>query len=142
MGITEFRESLAPRSQMNKTFFPFKPMLPSASARFIMNGMSTSVERATPIPVFRERSKKLRRVISLILGSIKLLFFETLQGHEVRNHASHARVVSCRGSAQRAERVHRAIVRRVQEIDGRRAISIQIGFSFPRVNDAQEIIHY
>ena len=63
--MTELRESFAPRKKMKRSFFPFKPMVPSASARFTTRGMSTSVDKATPRPILKLRSRKPRRVMML-----------------------------------------------------------------------------
>src|SRR6476646_6936952 len=92
MGMTEFRESLAPRRKMNKSFFPFRPMVPSASARFMMNGMSDCVARAPPRPIFVERSRKPRRVMRLGL-CIALLFLKALQREQHRDAAADSRFV-------------------------------------------------
>src|SRR6478736_3441860 len=95
MGMTEFRESFAPRSQMNRTFLPFNPMLPSARARFITNGISARVESATAMLVLNERSRKARRVMMLrLLGCIRLLLLKTLGGHQQGHHAANAGIVS------------------------------------------------
>ena len=67
MGMMLFSPSFPNRSQMKRTFLPFKPMLPSASARFITNGMSTRVESAAAMPIFAERLRKVRREKTLKL---------------------------------------------------------------------------
>ena len=56
-----FNPSLPKRSQMKRTFLPFNPMLPSARARFITKGISTSVESAAAMPTLAERLRKVRR---------------------------------------------------------------------------------
>src|SRR5215204_4262663 len=98
MGMRELRPSLAPRNQMKRTFLPW-PIVPSAKARFITIGMSTSVDRATARLAFAELLRKLRRVIRFSLQlplecRIKLLFLETLQCHEHGHHATDASIVN------------------------------------------------
>src|SRR5438045_3216733 len=105
MGTTEVRASLAPRRKMNSSFFvlplaPGTPMVPSANARLTTSGMSTSVERATPNPSLKLRSRKPRRVrmlkccIELVESTVeKLLFLEPGRGHQHRDHAADTRVV-------------------------------------------------
>src|SRR5262245_57828583 len=108
VGMTEFKLSLAPRSQMKSSFLPFSPMLPSARARFMTNGMSTSVATAAARPAFAPVPRNERRVIMLIwLFCIRLLLLESLGRHEERNHPTHARVVGRRRVHQRAERRRR-----------------------------------
>src|SRR6266699_1312108 len=135
MGITEFRASLAPRRKIKSSFFVFPsrpgtPMVPSANARFTTSGMSTSVERATPNPILKLRSKKPRRVrmlkccIGLLGSSVEnLLFLEARRGHQHRNHATDTCIVSRAGKTnhgQAAEcRGSGTVVGCVQEIDRR-----------------------
>src|ERR1051326_2016566 len=106
--MTELSASLAPRNQMKSSFFPLRPIEPSASARLITNGISTRVDRATARLVFTERSKKLRRVMILQLQvCIILLFLETLQGHQPRHHPSNSpvvRIITRPGISESAER--------------------------------------
>src|SRR5438552_15334393 len=92
MGMTEFKPSLAPRRKIKSSFFPLRPMLPSASARFITNGMSTRVDNATPNPTLAEWSRKDRRERTL-KECIRLLFLKTLKGHQHRQHAPDPSVV-------------------------------------------------
>src|SRR6185369_551551 len=92
-GITEFSESFEPRRKMNRNFFPLRPMLPSASARFITNGMSTRVDKATPIPILKLRSKKLRREMILKFSIKFLLFLKALEGQEHGHHAPNPDIV-------------------------------------------------
>src|SRR2546425_3888819 len=111
MGITEFSASLAPRRKINSSFLVFPlapgtPMVPSANARFTTSGMSTNVERATPSPSLKLRSKNPRRVrmlkccIRLLeLAVENLLFLEAGRGHQHRNHAADTCVVSRAGNA-------------------------------------------
>src|SRR6185436_20263397 len=102
MGMTELSASLAPRSQMNRSFLPFKPMVPSASARFITKGMSTNVEGATPIPILNDRSKNERREMMLKL-LIMLLLLKAWKSHKHRDHAANAIVISGPGRAAHAQ---------------------------------------
>src|SRR5712691_3304957 len=73
--------SFPKRSQMKRIFLPFCPMLPSAKARFMTNGMSTKVDSATARLVLIDRSRNLRREIILKL-CIGLLLLEALKGHQ------------------------------------------------------------
>src|SRR6266542_5993471 len=105
MGITEFSASLAPRRKINSSFFVFPlgpgtPIVPSANARLMTSGMSTSVDRATPNPSLKLRSKKPRRVrmlkccIGVVESSVEnLLFLEAGRGHEHGNHATDTGVI-------------------------------------------------
>src|SRR5213082_445135 len=93
MGATELRASLAPRSQMKRSFFPFSPMLPSARARFITKGISTRVESATARLLLAERPRKLRRVRRFNWLFCILLFVKTLQDHQHRHHPPDPRVI-------------------------------------------------
>src|SRR6185436_14214899 len=144
MGITELIASLAPRRKMKRSFFPLRPILPSASARFITNGMSTKVDNATPRPNLNERSKKARRVKILKLRILLLL--ESLKAHQRADHAADTLVIIRRG-----RRVHLRIGERrrvgcrigaavVQRTDGRAAIEGEVSRAFARIKDAQKII--
>src|SRR3989442_16031358 len=140
MGITELSASLAPRRKMNSNFFPFNPMLPSAKARFMTNGISTSVDNATPRPSLKERSRKPRRV--RILNCCILLLLETLEGHQRANHTTNTRVVG-RGIARHGLSTQRrriAAVVRVQKVDGQSPVEIQIRLAFARIKYAKYII--
>src|SRR5258706_11123684 len=104
MGMTELSASLAPRSQMKRTFLPLRPMVPSARARFMTSGMSTSVDRATAMPALVVWPRNERRVRTLRLDfCIKLLLLETLESHEHRHHAADPGVIVRGGVAQAAE---------------------------------------
>src|SRR5947207_7833598 len=127
--MTEFSASLAPRRKTKSSFLtlpsgPGTPMLPSASARFITQGMSTSVESATPSPILKPRSKKVRRE-RILLFCIGLLFVEALKSHEHRHHAADAGVI---GHGRVAQDVQRrggdAVVRGVQEVQRRGPVKI------------------
>src|SRR5689334_19732791 len=119
MGATELRPSFAPRSQMNNTFLPFSPMLPSARARFMTKGMSVRVDKATAMLALNERSKNVRRVMRLRLPfCIQLLLLKSLRRHQHGNHAPHAGVIVRRCVGQGAEGRRGAVVRRVEETDG------------------------
>src|SRR5438552_2133507 len=158
MGITEFSASLAPRRKINNSFFVFPlasrtPMVPSASARLTTSGMSTSVERATPNPSLKLRSKKPRRVrmlkccIELFDSAVEnLLFLEAGRSHQHRNHAADTRIVSRTGNAahsQSAEwRRSGPCVSCVQEVDRRLAVNLQIRFAFAREQQVQEIVRH
>src|SRR6266516_7411839 len=145
MGITEFSASLAPRRKINSSFLVFPlapgtPMVPSANARFTTSGMSTNVERATPNPSLKLRSKKPRRVrmlkccIGVVESSVEnLLFLEAGRGHQHGNHATETRVVSGAGNAahgQGAKRGWCSSVSGVQEVDRHLAVNLQIRFAF------------
>src|SRR5436309_12386735 len=97
MGMRELSESLAPRRKIKSNFLPFRPMLPSARARFTTKGMSTRVERAMPMPILKERSKKPRRV--MIFKCCILLFLKTLHGHQHAHQAPNAVIVGLAGNA-------------------------------------------
>src|SRR5213596_3589337 len=103
--MTEFNPSLAPRSQMKRIFLPFKPMLPSASARFMTNGMSTRVDSATAMLVLNDWLRKARRerILKFLYCCISLLLLETRESHQHRHHAAHARVVIGACVAQHVE---------------------------------------
>src|SRR5436309_7458894 len=145
MGMTEFSASLAPRSQMNSTFLPFKPMVPSARAFFTTSGTSIKVPNATAAPVLKLRSRKDRRVRTFrvdLLFCISSLLLESLEGHQHGDHAAHAQVVSAGGrGADRevGEQGGGAVVGRVEKVHGRRPVQIEIGSSFPgeEVTDKQ-----
>src|SRR5688500_7299563 len=142
--MSEFKPSLAPRNQMNRSFFPFSPMLPSASARFMTIGMSTSEARAAAIPALDAVLRKARRLRMLkwwccISGSW-LLLLKTLHGHQHGDHAAHTCVIGGARVAQRGEEVRRAVVGCVEEVDGQRPVAIKVRLSFARLNDAQEIV--
>src|SRR6266566_7151056 len=148
MGITELRASLAPRRKINSSFFVFPlapgtPMVPSANARLTTSGMSTSVDRATPKPSLKLRSKKPRRVrilkccIELFGSRVKsLLLLKAGRGHQHGNHAADTRIVNRASHAahsQAAEwRGSRAVVGRVQEIDRCGPINGKIRLPFTR----------
>src|SRR5260221_34022 len=91
MGTTVFNPSLAPRRKIKKSFLPFRPMLPSASARFTTRGMSVSVASAMPRLILKLRSMKDRR--ERMLKSRILLFLEALEGHQHSDHAAHPLIV-------------------------------------------------
>src|SRR6266705_1623701 len=103
--MTEFNPSLAPRSQMKRIFLPFKPMLPSASARFMTNGMSTSVDSATAMLVLNDWLKKARRerILKCLYCCISLLLLETGESHQHRHHAPQAGIVIGGRVAQKVE---------------------------------------
>src|SRR5690349_12167660 len=94
---------------MNSTFLPLRPMLPSASARFTTNGMSTSVESATPMLILKLRSKNARR--ERMLKSFMSLLLESRQRHQGAHHAPYTLIV-------RAVRVRHARKGRVLVGDG------------------------
>src|ERR1041384_1145855 len=106
--MTELRPSFAPRRKINSSFLPFNPMVPSARARFIRIGMSTSVDRATPMPILNERFKNDRR-LRMWKGGI-LLFLEMLQGHQHADHAAHSLVVRGGRRAAHGQAVERRAV--------------------------------
>src|SRR5260370_40362417 len=120
--MTEFNPSLAPRKKIKSNFLPLRPIFPSARARLTMSGMSTSVERATPRPTLKERSKNARRVRMSKFFCIGLLVLEALETHQHRHHAADAEVVGGIVYEQRTEggeRGCRAIGEAVaQVIDG------------------------
>src|SRR6266540_3017612 len=158
MGITELRASLAPRRKINSSFFVFPlapgtPMVPSANARFTTSGMSTRVERATPKPILKLRSKKPRRVKMLkccigLFGSAveNLLFLEAGRGHQHRNHAADTRIVNRTGSAAHSQAAERrgsgTIVVCIQEIDRSSPINVQVRLAFAGEQQVQKIIRH
>src|SRR5262249_53915 len=100
--MTELRASLAPRNQINSSFF--FPSNPSAKARFITNGISTSVLSATASALLPDRSKNARRVIRLRFDfCIALLLLESLQRHEERHHAPDALIIGVAHVRQRGK---------------------------------------
>src|SRR5947209_16063381 len=109
---------------MNSNFFPLRPMLPSASARFTTNGTSTRVDNATAIPVLNDRSKNARRVRMLMCCI--LLFMKTWRSQQHGRHRSHTRVVG-RGGQVAEGRSRQAIVRGVQKVHGQRSEERRVG---------------
>src|SRR6266496_2197500 len=101
--MTEFNASLAPRRKTKSSFLilpsgPGTPMVPSARARFMTQGMSASVESATPRPSLKLRSKNARRE-RILMFCIGLLFVEALKSHQHRHHAADAGVIRGGGIA-------------------------------------------
>ena len=129
---------------MKRTFLPFRPMLPSASACFITSGMSISVPKATAAPVLRLRSRKDLRLITLrfdLRCCIDLLLLESLKGHQHGHHAANPEIVGAGGrgaDGHRDQRGRRPVVPGVEEVDGRKAVKIQVGRAFPRVKVLEE----
>src|SRR5262249_35154999 len=125
----ELRASLAPRSQMNNSFF--FPSRPRAMARFMTNGMSTRVLSATASPLLQDWPKNVRRVITLRFDfCIKLLLLESLQRHQKRHHPAYALLVGVARIGKRVEtlvdRRRAAIVQGVQKTHRRRPIEVEV----------------
>src|SRR2546425_109880 len=128
-------------------------MVPSAKARFTTSGMSTSVERATPNPSLKLRSKKPRRVrmlkccIELFGSRVKsLLFLEPGRGHQHGNHAADTRIVKRTGNAAHSQGTERGlcgtVVSGVQEIDRCGPMNGKIRLPFTREQYVQEIVRH
>src|SRR5437899_10144353 len=114
---------------MKSNFFPLRPMLPSASARFTTNGTSTRVDNATAIPVLNDRSKNARRVRMLMCCI--LLFMKTWRSQQHGRHRSHTRVVG-RGREVAEGGNRQPIVRGVQEVHGQGPVKVEIGLQIGR----------
>src|SRR5262245_7898169 len=97
MGMTLFTPSLPPRRKMKSSFF--FPSTPSARARLRNGGMF--IKEASPMSavVWKPAFKNERRVMMLAIKKSFLLFLETREAHQQRDHAPHTAVIGGRGVA-------------------------------------------
>src|SRR3954465_8441211 len=93
MGITVLIPSLAPRKKIKRIFLPLRPIWPSAKARCTNSGTEAN-EAMTAAKVLRLIND--RRVITLGIIFVRLMFLVTRKGHKQGHHASHAPAVGGR----------------------------------------------